>query len=609
MFAVNNSFPAYLFHEGTNYHSYQYLGVNHNFCNGIHEYIFRVWAPNADKVGLISDFSGWETPLFLKKVTTNGIYELIYSSRFSLERKAYKYRIFCKNEVTDKGDPYARFSKGGNDGASLVFSNQHFIWSDEQWLQKRRESIAVHDNVYLPCPINIYELHLGSFMRHFDNRYYSYIELSEILPRYLKEHGYTHVEFLPVQEHPYDGSWGYQVCGFYAPTSRFGDPNEFKHLINALHSNGIGVIIDWVCAHFANDSWGLSKFDGSCLYESKEKSSWGTSFFDFSKPEVRSFLISNALYFLREFHIDGLRVDAVSSIIYNQTSDAAVSVSNSGIEYIKKLNSAIHGEFPDVLIIAEESTNYGKTTHHLPDGGLGFSMKWNMGWSNDFYDYIATDPIFRRHKHIALTFPIHYAFKEKYCLTVSHDDVVHCKQQLIEKSFGSIEEKFLTARLSLMLMMTYPGKKLLFMGTEFAQFREWNCDNELEWFMLDFHKHSEFNSYIKALNHFYLSSPELWDIDFDKSGFEWVIPDESEKNTLVFNRISKSGNKISIALNFSGVDQEIKIPAKNAGGYKVIFATNENLVSNNINSHFNYNGFFSKFTLPKLSGIIIRANE
>ena len=612
------SYPTYLFFEGTNHHSYEYLGVNLEFVNGQYKYTFRVWAPNAIRIGLISDFSGWETPIFMTKVTDNGIFELIYISDVSLERQPYKFRIFTKEGVFDKGDPYARFSRGRWDGASLIFAEHNFVWSDQNWMSHRRK--LIDDEESLSIPINIYEMHLGSYLRHFDNHYYSYVQLAKVLPKYLKKMGYTHVEFLPLQEYPYDGSWGYQACGFYAPTSRYGDPDEFRHLIDALHNEGIGVILDWVCAHFPKDTWGLNKFDGTYLYEysdeqKREADIWGTSFFDLSKPGVQSFLLSNALYFLREFHIDGLRVDAVSPMLYidcqrsslHQNSDT-LQKNIDGVEFFKKLNGIISSEFPDVIVVAEESTSYCGITASLHNGGLGFSLKWNMGWAHDFFDYVSTDPIYRKYKHKALNFPLVYAFNEKYCLPISHDTISFGKSSFISKMFGSTEDKFLMARLSLMLMMTYPGKKLTFMGTEFAQFKEWDYDKELEWFMLEHPDHKIFNEYVAALNHFYLSTPELWQIDFKEAGFNWIYPNEMDKNLVAFKRISSSGSEIVIAMNFSGVDHKIAIPAKGDGIYNVIFDTGNFAGCPHINIQKSDVGYYADVTLPKFGGLIMRQN-
>jgi len=423
--------------------------------------------------------------------------------------------------------------------------------------------------------MNIYEMHLGSFLRNDDGSYLSYRTLADILPTYVKKMGYTHVEFLPIQEHPFDGSWGYQVCGFYAPTSRFGNPDDFRHLINSLHKAGIGVIMDWVPAHFPKDAWGLYEFDGAPLYEyqgkdRQESRSWGTRFFDLGREEVQSFLVSNALYFLREFHIDGLRVDAVASMIYlDYDRDPGEWVPNSeggrenleAIAFIKKLNAAVLGEFPDALMIAEESSAFGGVTAPISVGGMGFSLKWNMGFANDFYDYVQTDPIFRKYKHTALNFPIAYAFKENYCLPISHDEVVHGKKSFIDKMFGDLDSKFEQARVAMMAYMTYPGKKLLFMGTEYAQFREWDYASSLEWFMLDYPKHKAFSDYVAALNNFYLEQSPLWEIDFKEEGFIWLLPDENEKNLVAFKRRDLSGHELYVLLNFSGALQSCEIDA------------------------------------------------
>lgn len=601
-------YPSYLFFEGTNYRAYEFLGVNLDTSNEGFVYTFRVWAPNATKVGLISDFTSWESPHFMTKVSDKGIFELVYRSDSSLERKPYKFRIFTNDGVFDKGDPYATFSRGSWDGASLIFAEKHYRWSDSKWISERHHKLF-EGGEYLSTPINIYELHLGSFIRHFDNKYYSYTQLADILPAYLKEMGYTHVEFLPIQEYPFDGSWGYQVCGFFAPTSRFGDPDEFRHLVDALHSAGIGVILDWVCAHFPRDPWGLSEFDGSHLYEYSDPlkriaAYWDTILFDISKPEVQSFLISNALYLLREFHVDGLRVDAASSILYTNNGEE----NPNGISFFKKLNLAISNEFPDVLIIAEESTDYRGLTAPISDGGLGFTMKWNMGWAHDFLDYVSTDPMFRKYKHSALTFPLVYAFNERYCMPISHDDVSREKKSFIDKMYGSFEDKLAMARLSLMLIMTYPGKKLLFMGTEFAQFREWDYDRELEWFMLQFPEHKEFKEYVMALNHFYLNTPELWQEDFRESGFRWIYPDEEEKNLVAYKRISRYGSEITVILNFSGIDQAVTVPASSSGNYEVIFDTGNFVGDKYINISNSHNGYCANIHLAQYQGIIIKQN-
>ena len=618
----NTDFGSYLFHQGTNYHSYEFLGCMLEMVDGKYQYIFRTWAPNAFSVGLVSDFSGWGEAVPFSRITDNGIWELKYICDHSLELQPYKFRIVGKNGTHDKGDPYARFSRGGADGASLIFTDRDFKWEDKRWLEHRKKTICNKGGYYMSTPLNIYEMHMGSFMRHEeDNRYYSYSELAEILPSYLKQMGYTHVEFLPLQEHPFDGSWGYQVCSFYAPTSRFGTPNEFRHLINSLHKVGIGVIMDWVPAHFPKDEWGLYEFDGAPLYEYQgmdrmESRSWGTRFFDLGREEIQSFLISNAIYFFREFHIDGLRVDAVASMIYLDydrmpgewhPNHLGTNENLEATAFLRKLNTAIYGEFPDALMIAEESTSFGGITHPVDEGGLGFNMKWNMGWANDFYKYVQTDPLYRKYHHTALNFPLMYAFKEKYCMPISHDEVVHGKLSFVNKMFGSLEDKFWQARTSLMLMMTYPGKKMLFMGTEYAQFREWDYDNSLEWFMLDYPKHKQFREFVAALNAFYLNNSELWDIDFNEEGFRWLLADEADKNVVAYQRVNKKGKYLTVLLNFSGGEQRVTIPVDRAVRLESVFDTgNLSEEQKNVTVYKNGGKYFADITLSPFSGVIYK---
>ncbi len=571
-----NNLAPYYFHQGTNFRAYEYLGCNLKNKNDKYVYSFRTWAPHAERVELISDIYGWQSPYPMNRVTDGGVFECEIVSEEPLEGKAYKYRITSGGRSFNKGDPYAAFSKGLSDGASVIFTDRSFEWEDKNWLSKRKKTVCEKNGYYLSSPMNIYEVHLGSFMRHGDNSYYTYREAADVLVPYMKFMGYTHVEFLPLTEHPYDGSWGYQVCGFYAPTSRFGDPNDFRYLINELHKNGIGVIMDWVPAHFPKDAWGLYEFDGYPLYEyqgrdRQESRSWGTRFFDLGREEVQSFLISNALYFFREFHIDGLRVDAVASMLYlDYDREPGEWIPNSygnnmNLEaeaFLRKLNQAVFTESPDVLMIAEESTSHGGITHPVHEGGLGFNLKWNMGWANDFYDYVLTDPLFRKYKHTALNFPLMYAYTENYVLPISHDEVVHGKLSFINKMHGAYEDKFRQMRTSLMLMMTYPGKKMLFMGTEYGQFREWDYENSLEWFMLDYPLHKEMRSYVAALNNFYLKCPELWELDFSPDGFEWIFADEAEKNIVAFRRKRINGDSVTVILSFSGSSHDLSFSVK-----------------------------------------------
>ena len=563
----NTQEAEYYFHQGTNFHSYDYLGASKTVEDKEYKYTFRVWAPNAYNVALVSDFSGWDTPIFMNK-RKSGVWEVEYLSKEALEGNSYKFRIEGKNGIHYKGDPYARYSKGGADGASVIYESS-YVHTDDLW-QKNSKRRRSNERSYLSFPINIYELNLLSFLKTETDEYLSYRELAEILPFYLRYMGYTHVEFMPIMEYPYDGSWGYQVGAFFAPSSRLGTPDDFKFLIDSLHNAEIGVILDWVPAHFPKDEWGLFEFDGSLLYEYQgfdrcESLIWKTRFFDVGREEVQSFLISNALYLFREFHVDGLRVDAVAAMLYldyDKPDGGWIKNTYGGkenlesIAFFKKLNTAIFSEFPNALMIAEESGDFGKITHPAHDGGLGFNLKWNMGWANDFFKYLSGDPIFRKYEHTALTFPIQYAYSENYVLPISHDEVVHGKKSLINKMFGSYEDKFKQTRLALMLMMTYPGKKLTFMGAEFGQFREWDYMHSLEWFMLDYEKHHDLREYVCALNRFYIKNEALWYYDFSHIGFEWLSVDENEKNSVCYKRHGKDTSLI-ILLNFSGSEQTI----------------------------------------------------
>ncbi len=611
---------VYYFHQGTNYRAYGFLGCHMHRFNEEYVYTFRTWAPNAHKVELISEFSGWDSPIPFSRISDNGIWELVYHSETSLEKKAYKFRVTSDKGAVNKGDPYARFSRGYDDGASLIFTSLDFVWTDTAWLKHRDKTIKANKSAYMSTPINIYEVHLGSFMRHEeDNRYISYREAADMLVGYVKSMGFTHVELLPIAEYPYDPSWGYQVGAFYAPSSRFGDPDDFRYFVNTLHSNGIGVILDWVPAHFPKDEWGLYEFDGQPLYEyqgkdRQESRSWGTRFFDLGREEVQSFLISNALYFMREFHIDGLRVDAVASMLYlDYDRDPGEWIPNQygtnlnleATAFFKKLNTLIFAEFPSALMIAEESTAHGNLTKPVDEGGLGFNMKWNMGWANDFYEYISMDPIYRKYNHKALNFPIMYAFTENFCMPISHDEVVHGKKSFVDKMHGEYEDKFRQMRASLLLMMTYPGKKLMFMGTEFAQFREWDFANSLEWFMLDYPAHREMRDYVKELNNFYLSRHELWDCDFAPKGFSWLLADEADKNSVVYRRISNKKTSIIVAINFSGSEQVLHTPVAMCNQLETIFASSHEVPNSPINVVKVNDAYYADIKLPKFSGVVL----
>lgn len=566
-----NNLPLFLFRQGTNFEAYKYFGVHSADKDGAREYTFRVWAPAAHEVFLCGDFNGWSREMRMKRLDDSGVWEYRFSPDFDISGNCYKYLVCSDAGEHYKADPYAVYGQTLSNTASYVYELRDMEWHDGGWLAYRDRIRCDADGNYYPAPMNIYEVHLGSW-RTRDGRcnrdgdaYLNYREIADALVKYVKSMGYTHVELMPIAEHPYDGSWGYQVCGYYAPTSRYGTPDDFRYFVDTLHSNGVGVILDWVPAHFPRDEHGLYEFDGTRLYEYQgddrvENRGWGTRCFDVGRPEVQSFLVSNALYWFAEYHIDGLRVDAVASMLYLDYDKEPgewipnVNGDNKNLEsiaFFRKLNTAVFERFPAALMIAEESTSWPMITHPVSEGGLGFNFKWNMGWANDSYAYLELDPYFRQFNHKALTFPMMYAYSENYILPVSHDEVVHGKKSLLDKCSGEYEQKFATDRAFLAYMMTYPGKKMLFMGQEYGQFREWDYENQLEWFMTDFEKHAQLRDYVRDLNMFYLSSRELWELDFSWRGFEWVYPDLAGWNTVVYRRMDRDGNELLCVINFS----------------------------------------------------------
>ena len=592
-----DDYAAYLFCEGTNFYAYDLLGAHLTRQGSSFLYTFRVWAPNAAAVFVCGDFNGWDESLPMEKDADSGIWQAFLSSSSSLAGTRYKYKVISAGGAVFKADPYARFSETRTHTASILTDGDDFHWTDAAWQEKKRSFFAVKDPRhphFYSAPMNIYEVHLGSWRTkegactadgaHDRN----YRELADELSRYLSDMHYTHVELLPIMEHPYDGSWGYQVCGYFAPTSRFGTPEDFKYFVNKMHEMGIGVILDWVPAHFPKDEHGLYEFDGSLLYEYQgrdrmESRGWGTRYFDVGRPEVQSFLISCALFWMREYHADGLRTDAVASMLYlDYDREPGEWIPNQygsnqnleAIAFFKKLNTAVFAEFPDALMIAEESTAWPMITKPVCDGGLGFNFKWNMGFANDMFEYMAVDPIYRQYCHGKLTFPMMYAFSENYILPVSHDEVVHGKKSLVDKMFGDYDEKFAAMRVFLTFMMTHPGKKLLFMGTEFAQFREWDYENELEWFMLKYPRHVEMQRCVRRLNELYLTEPALYEIDDSWDGFAWIEPNDKAHNVLSYRRRSISGAELIVVLNFSPVRWEnytVRVPMR--GEYEEIFTT------------------------------------
>ncbi len=519
--------PRRLFHEGTYTEAYRYFGA-HRVAggNGVATR-FAVWAPRARRVRLLGDFNRWgEDDGWDLAPQEQGVWSIVIPGFEPGQR--YKYEIETSGgERIQKADPYAFASEVPPRSASVVFDLGGYVWGDAEWLERRR--------VPYRGPMNIYEVHLGSWCRGADRRILSYRELADRLVPYLLDMGYTHLELLPVAEHPFDGSWGYQVTGFFAATSRYGTPHDLMYLIDRCHQAGIGVIVDWVPAHFCKDGHGLGRFDGEPLYEPAEperaENHWDTLYFDFERPEVQSFLLSNALFWFREFHVDGLRVDAVSNMLFSGGSENPVAVS-----FIRRLNEAVFAEFPQALMIAEESSTWPMVTWPTSLGGLGFNFKWKMGWMNDVLRYMALPHEMRHASHHLLTFSLTYAFTENFILPFSHDEVVHGKRSLLDKMPGDYWQKFANLRLLLAYQIAHPGKKLLFMGGEFGQFIEWKCDDSLDWHLLTYPMHAATHRFVRELNHLYKRSPALWHCDTSWDGFEWIEPNNGEQSVLVFAR-------------------------------------------------------------------------
>ena len=573
----DNNIPIYLFHEGTNAKAYEFLGAHP--CDG--GWVFRVWAPNATAVYVGGEFNGWEYSRNPMQKISVGIWEcrVTDANRFD----SYKYWI----ETADgrgfyKSDPFAFHTETRPMTASKIYGIHGYKWTDKKWMAKRKKT-----EVY-SSPVNIYEVHAGSWQAYDDGNPLPYRELADRLVAYVKEMNYTHIELLPITEHPFDGSWGYQVTGYFAPTSRFGTPEDFAYFVDKAHSEGIGVILDWVPAHFPKDAFGLYEFDGGPCYEYSdirkgEHLQWGTKVFDYGKPEVQSFLVSSAMFWIEKFHIDGLRVDAVASMLYlDYGRDEGGWVRNSygGVEhleavaFLKKLNESVFREYGDVMMLAEESTMWPGVSKPTYSGGLGFNFKWNMGWMNDCLRYFALDPIYRKFSHSQLVYTFSYALAENYVLPISHDEVVHGKCSLINKMPGTYEEKFAGVRSFLGFMMSYPGKKLLFMGSEFGQFIEWNYKQPLDWLLLEYDAHRQLKQYSSELNKFYLDNAPLWEGDFAPEGFSWIIGDDNGNSVLAYLRRDKSGNEIISVCNFTGVTRKgYRIGVPKEGTYRVVFSS------------------------------------
>ncbi len=619
-----NDVPLYLFHEGSNSNAYEYFGSHRKNKNTV---VFRVWAPDAKNVSVTGDFNDWsETENPMKQLkNSGGVWEAEIKNIKPYDM--YKYCITAADGRTlMKCDPYGFHMETRPGTATKYYEiDDCYEWHDEKWVEGRNGK-----NIY-ESPVNIYEIHAGSWKQYDDGNFYSYRALADSLVPYVKKMGYTHIEFMPLTEYPFDGSWGYQVTGYFAATSRYGEPKDLMYLVDKCHANGIGVILDWVPAHFPKDANGLYEFDGGPLYEYSdprkgEHYGWGTRVFDFGKNEVRSFLMSSASFWLKKYHLDGIRIDAVASMLYldyDRKDGEWVPNKNGGnenleaVEFLQKLNENIFRDFPYAMMIAEESTSWPMVTKPVFSGGLGFNFKWNMGWMNDILRYFSLDGFFRKYNHDCITFSMFYAFSENFVLPISHDEVVHGKKSLIDKMPGSYDEKFAGVRAFLGYMMAHPGKKLMFMGQEFGQFIEWNYEKGLDWLLLDYPKHRALQNYFKKINEFYKANPAFWQIDYSWEGFSWISSDDKDNSVIAFRRIDEKGKEIIVVCNFTNVercDYRIGIPKK--GAYKIVFNSDDvefggegkgnkgKLKTESINMH----GFEQSISLdlPPMSAIYIK---
>ena len=627
-YSFNEARPALeVFHTGDSVRAYDFLGahlVNRNDKNGV---VFRVWAPTARSVSVAGDFNNWNNEANYMYNIGYGVWEVFVEG--VKEFCTYKYCI--ESEYGDrlmKADPYAFHAQTRPGQASVVYDIESYSWNDSEWFNKRKE------NNISSSPMNIYEIHAGSWRKYPDGNFFNYQKLADELIPYLKEMHYTHVQLMPIMEYPYDGSWGFQTTGYYAPTSRYGTPSDFMAFVDKLHGEGIGVILDWVPSNFPTDDFGLARFDGSPLYESNDpktskRDSWGTCLFNYARFEVTSFLVSCAMFWLDKYHIDGLRIGALSSMLYLdygktegewEPNKFGGKENLDAVDFVKRLNTAVHMYHPDVMMFAEENTSWPKLTHKIEDGGLGFDFKWNMGWMNDMLHYMSLNSMWRPFNHDSLTFSFYYAFSEKFLLPISHDEVSHGKGSLIKQMPGKYDEQFAGVRAFITYMYAHPGKKLVFMGTEIGQFDEWNHEEAIQWDLLEFEKHKKLRTFFKELNKFYLDCKPLYELDTVWKGFDWIHHDDYTNSVIAFKRTDKNGDEIVSVCNFQPIRRdEYCIGVPKYGLYDEVFNSDEErfggsgvVNGNNIKTVvMKIHGFDQglSLTLPPLSVIYLRCTK
>ena len=624
-YSFNEARPALeVFHTGDSVRAYDFLGAHLVYRNDKNGVVFRVWAPTARSVSVAGDFNNWNNEANYMYNIGYGVWEVFVEG--VKEFCTYKYCI--ESEYGDrlmKADPYAFHAQTRPGQASVVYDIESYSWNDSEWFNKRKE------NNISSSPMNIYEIHAGSWRKYPDGNFFNYQKLADELIPYLKEMHYTHVQLMPIMEYPYDGSWGFQTTGYYAPTSRYGTPSDFMAFVDKLHGEGIGVILDWVPSNFPTDDFGLARFDGSPLYESNDpktskRDSWGTCLFNYARFEVTSFLVSCAMFWLDKYHIDGLRIGALSSMLYLDYGKAegewepnkfGGKENLDAVDFVKRLNTAVHMYHPDVMMFAEENTSWPKLTHKIEDGGLGFDFKWNMGWMNDMLHYMSLNSMWRPFNHDSLTFSFYYAFSEKFLLPISHDEVSHGKGSLIKQMPGKYDEQFAGVRAFITYMYAHPGKKLVFMGTEIGQFDEWNHEEAIQWDLLEFEKHKKLRTFFKELNKFYLDCKPLYELDTVWKGFDWIHHDDYTNSVIAFKRTDKNGDEIVSVCNFQPIRRdEYCIGVPKYGLYDEVFNSDEErfggsgvVNGNNIKTEvMKIHGFDQglSLTLPPLSVIYLR---